>query len=117
MIFYFSSSQTELLYLTFFITAAAGIVSVLVALMAGKAEIKYKPDLIQPLEIAQLIQNLGFEATVIEDHSEIEGNVELLVSNIYFKLCVDFGYVRFRRNIFLQVLLFKEIRPQQISSV
>ncbi|KFO90186.1 Copper-transporting ATPase 2, partial [Buceros rhinoceros silvestris] len=57
-----------------------GIVSVLVALMAGKAEIKYKPELIQPLEIAQLIQKLGFEATVIEDHAETEGNVELLVS-------------------------------------
>uniref|UniRef100_A0A8C6JPM9 Copper-transporting ATPase 2 n=1 Tax=Melopsittacus undulatus TaxID=13146 RepID=A0A8C6JPM9_MELUD len=55
-----------------------GIVSVLVALMAGKAEIKYKPELIQPLEIAQLIQNLGFGATVIEDHAETEGNVELL---------------------------------------
>uniref|UniRef100_A0A8B9QVA7 Copper-transporting ATPase 2 n=1 Tax=Anas platyrhynchos TaxID=8839 RepID=A0A8B9QVA7_ANAPL len=59
-----------------------GIVSVLVALMAGKAEIKYKPEFIQPLEIAQLIQNLGFEATVIEDHAETEGNVELLVSNM-----------------------------------
>uniref|UniRef100_A0A8B9F528 P-type Cu(+) transporter n=1 Tax=Amazona collaria TaxID=241587 RepID=A0A8B9F528_9PSIT len=56
-----------------------GIISVLVALMAGKAEIKYKPELIQPLEIAQLIQNLGFGATVIEDHAETEGNVELLV--------------------------------------
>ncbi|KFP72256.1 Copper-transporting ATPase 2, partial [Apaloderma vittatum] len=59
-----------------------GIVSVLVALMAGKAEIKYKPEFIQPLEIAQLIQNLGFEATVIEDHAETEGNVELLVSHM-----------------------------------
>uniref|UniRef100_A0A803XWN5 Copper-transporting ATPase 2 n=1 Tax=Meleagris gallopavo TaxID=9103 RepID=A0A803XWN5_MELGA len=65
-----------------------GIVSVLVALMAGKAEIKYKPDLIQPLEIAQLIQNLGFEATVIEDHSEIEGNVELLITGMTCASCV-----------------------------
>uniref|UniRef100_A0A8C7EBK2 Copper-transporting ATPase 2 n=1 Tax=Nothoprocta perdicaria TaxID=30464 RepID=A0A8C7EBK2_NOTPE len=56
-----------------------GIVSVLVALMAGKAEIKYKPEFIQPLEIAQLIENLGFEATVIEDPTETEGSVELLV--------------------------------------
>uniref|UniRef100_A0A8C3U6C2 Copper-transporting ATPase 2 n=1 Tax=Catharus ustulatus TaxID=91951 RepID=A0A8C3U6C2_CATUS len=56
-----------------------GIVSVLVALMAGKADIKYKPDLIQPLEIAQLIQNLGFEATIMENNAETEGQVELLV--------------------------------------
>ncbi|NXO02405.1 ATP7B ATPase, partial [Rhinopomastus cyanomelas] len=65
-----------------------GIVSVLVALMAGKAEIKYKPELIQPLEIAQLIQNLGFEATIIEDHPETEGNVELLITGMTCASCV-----------------------------
>ncbi|NXF48644.1 ATP7B ATPase, partial [Oceanites oceanicus] len=65
-----------------------GIVSVLVALMAGKAEIKYKPEFIQPLEIAQLIQNLGFEATVIEDHAETEGNVELLITGMTCASCV-----------------------------
>uniref|UniRef100_A0A672TQ02 Copper-transporting ATPase 2 n=1 Tax=Strigops habroptila TaxID=2489341 RepID=A0A672TQ02_STRHB len=65
-----------------------GIVSVLVALMAGKAEIKYKPELIQPVEIAQLIQNLGFGATVIEDHEETEGNVELLIAGMTCASCV-----------------------------
>ncbi|KFO81934.1 Copper-transporting ATPase 2, partial [Cuculus canorus] len=65
-----------------------GIVSVLVALMSGKAEIKYKPEFIQPLEIAQLIQNLGFEATVIEDHAETEGNVELLITGMTCASCV-----------------------------
>ncbi|XP_010171211.1 copper-transporting ATPase 2 isoform X2 [Antrostomus carolinensis] len=65
-----------------------GIVSVLVALMAGKAEIKYKPEFIQPLEIAQLIQNLGFDATVIEDHAETEGNMELLITGMTCASCV-----------------------------
>ncbi|NXP82632.1 ATP7B ATPase, partial [Ramphastos sulfuratus] len=65
-----------------------GIVSVLVALMAGKAEIKYKPELIKPPEIAQLIQNLGFEATVIEDHAETEGKVELLITGMTCASCV-----------------------------
>ncbi|KFP84549.1 Copper-transporting ATPase 2, partial [Acanthisitta chloris] len=65
-----------------------GIVSVLVALMAGKAEIKYKPELIQPLEIAQLIQNLGFEATIIEDHAETEGHGELLITGMTCASCV-----------------------------
>ncbi|XP_008943368.1 PREDICTED: copper-transporting ATPase 2 [Merops nubicus] len=65
-----------------------GIVSVLVALMAGKAEIKYKPEIIQPLEIAQLIQNLGFEATVLEDHAETEGSVELLITGMTCASCV-----------------------------
>ncbi|KFP19169.1 Copper-transporting ATPase 2, partial [Egretta garzetta] len=65
-----------------------GIISVLVALMAGKAEIKYKPESIQPLEIAQLIHNLGFEATIIEDHAETEGNVELLITGMTCASCV-----------------------------
>ncbi|XP_025909092.1 copper-transporting ATPase 2 [Nothoprocta perdicaria] len=65
-----------------------GIVSVLVALMAGKAEIKYKPEFIQPLEIAQLIENLGFEATVIEDPTETEGSVELLITGMTCASCV-----------------------------
>ncbi|XP_062438358.1 copper-transporting ATPase 2 [Rhea pennata] len=65
-----------------------GIVSVLVSLMAGKAEIKYKPEFLQPLEIAQLIQNLGFEATVIEDHTDTEGSVELLITGMTCASCV-----------------------------
>ncbi|XP_062370908.1 copper-transporting ATPase 2 [Cinclus cinclus] len=65
-----------------------GIVSVLVALMAGKAEIKYKPELIQPLEIAQLIQSLGFEATVMENNAETEGQVELLITGMTCASCV-----------------------------
>ncbi|NWZ80113.1 ATP7B ATPase, partial [Poecile atricapillus] len=65
-----------------------GIVSVLVALMAGKAEIKYKPELIQPLEIAQLVQNLGFEATIMENNAETEGQVELLITGMTCASCV-----------------------------
>ena len=57
-----------------------GILSVLVALMAGKAEVKYNPEVIQPLEIAQLIQELGFEASVMENYSGSDGDLELIVS-------------------------------------
>lgn len=48
--------------------------------MAGKAEIKYKPEKIQPLEIAQLIENLGFKASVIEDYTSANGDIDLTVS-------------------------------------
>ncbi|XP_066467647.1 copper-transporting ATPase 2 isoform X2 [Tiliqua scincoides] len=65
-----------------------GIVSVLVALMAGKAEIKYKPDLIQPLEITQLIKNLGFEASVIEDYTDAAGSINLKVTGMTCASCV-----------------------------
>lgn len=100
----------------------------LVALMAGKAEIKYKPELIQPLEIAQLIQNLGFGATVIEDHAETEGNVELLVSHAYLKLCVGFGLEKlfsckcfwlrscaYSRSVWLVTLFFLNCRKDKIN--
>lgn len=60
----------------------SGILSVLVALMAGKAEIKYNPEVIQPLEIAQLIHNLGFGATVMEDYTGSDGDIELIVSTV-----------------------------------
>ncbi|XP_068021416.1 copper-transporting ATPase 2 isoform X2 [Melanerpes formicivorus] len=65
-----------------------GVVSVLVALMAGKAEIKYKPELLQPPEIAQLVRSLGFEATVMEDQAETEGKVELLITGMTCASCV-----------------------------
>ncbi|XP_058404061.1 copper-transporting ATPase 2 isoform X4 [Diceros bicornis minor] len=66
----------------------AGILSVLVALMAGKAEVKYNPEVIQPLEIAQLIQDLGFEAAVMEDYAGSDGDVELIVTGMTCASCV-----------------------------
>ncbi|XP_039770862.1 copper-transporting ATPase 2 isoform X2 [Ornithorhynchus anatinus] len=65
-----------------------GVLSVLVALMAGKAEVKYNPKSIEPLEIAQLIQNLGFEATVMEDYTSSDGNIELIVTGMTCASCV-----------------------------
>uniref|UniRef100_A0A5F9DIA1 Copper-transporting ATPase 2 n=1 Tax=Oryctolagus cuniculus TaxID=9986 RepID=A0A5F9DIA1_RABIT len=65
-----------------------GILSVLVALMAGKAEIKYNPEVIQPPEIAQLIQDLGFEATVMEDATGSDGDIELIITGMTCASCV-----------------------------
>ncbi|XP_051882353.1 copper-transporting ATPase 2-like [Pristis pectinata] len=64
-----------------------GIHSVLVALMAGKAEIKYNPDIIQPTAIAEFIKDLGFGATVIEDTSAV-GNLELNITGMTCASCV-----------------------------
>uniref|UniRef100_A0A671FUN8 Copper-transporting ATPase 2 n=1 Tax=Rhinolophus ferrumequinum TaxID=59479 RepID=A0A671FUN8_RHIFE len=66
----------------------AGILSVLVALMAGKAEVKYNPEVIQPLEIAQLIQDLGFEAAVMEDYAGSDGDIELIITGMTCASCV-----------------------------
>ncbi|XP_006879581.1 PREDICTED: copper-transporting ATPase 2 [Elephantulus edwardii] len=67
---------------------APGILSVLVALMAGKAEVKYNPEIIQPLEIAQLIENMGFEAAVMEDYTGSDGNIELIITGMTCASCV-----------------------------
>uniref|UniRef100_A0A803T364 Copper-transporting ATPase 2 n=1 Tax=Anolis carolinensis TaxID=28377 RepID=A0A803T364_ANOCA len=65
-----------------------GIVSVLVALMAGKVEVKYKPDRIQPLEITQLIENLGFGASIIEDYLATDGDIDLTILGMTCASCV-----------------------------
>ncbi|XP_071990625.1 copper-transporting ATPase 2 isoform X2 [Engystomops pustulosus] len=65
-----------------------GIVSVLVALMAGKAEVKYIAEQIEPTEIAQLIENLGFGAVVLEDCTATDGSVELIITGMTCASCV-----------------------------
>lgn len=57
-----------------------GIKSVLVALMAGKAEVKYDPGLLDPPQIVQLISRLGFGASVMEETTVQDGVLELSVS-------------------------------------
>uniref|UniRef100_A0A670YIF9 Copper-transporting ATPase 2 n=1 Tax=Pseudonaja textilis TaxID=8673 RepID=A0A670YIF9_PSETE len=65
-----------------------GIVSVLVALMAGKVEVIYKPDKIQPLEIIQLIEELGFEASVLQDYAGTNGNIDVKILGMTCSSCV-----------------------------
>ncbi|XP_040281986.1 copper-transporting ATPase 2 isoform X2 [Bufo bufo] len=65
-----------------------GIISVLVALMAGKAEVKYIADKIEPTEIAQLIENLGFGAVVLEDCTATHGSIELVITGMTCASCV-----------------------------
>ncbi|XP_012504534.1 PREDICTED: copper-transporting ATPase 2 isoform X3 [Propithecus coquereli] len=66
----------------------AGVLSVLVALMAGKAEVKYDPEVIQPHRIAQLITDQGFEAAVMEDYAGSVGDIELIITGMTCASCV-----------------------------
>uniref|UniRef100_A0A8C9P1V4 Copper-transporting ATPase 2 n=1 Tax=Spermophilus dauricus TaxID=99837 RepID=A0A8C9P1V4_SPEDA len=66
----------------------AGVLSVLVALMSGKAEVKYNPEVIQPPRIAQLIQDMGFEVSVMEDNAGADGDIELIVTGMTCASCV-----------------------------
>uniref|UniRef100_A0A2K6AXY4 Copper-transporting ATPase 1 n=1 Tax=Macaca nemestrina TaxID=9545 RepID=A0A2K6AXY4_MACNE len=65
-----------------------GIYSILVALMAGKAEVRYNPTVIQPPMIAEFIRELGFGATVIENADEGDGVLELVVRGMTCASCV-----------------------------
>ncbi|NXG32674.1 ATP7A ATPase, partial [Dromaius novaehollandiae] len=65
-----------------------GIHSILVALMAGKAEVRYNPAIIHPSAIAELIRELGFGATVMENCDEGDGNLELVVRGMTCASCV-----------------------------
>lgn len=56
--------------------------SILVALIAGKAEIRYDAAYILPSQIANRITDLGFEASVMEEGAG-EGVVNLNVSQSY----------------------------------
>ncbi|NWU28468.1 ATP7A ATPase, partial [Dyaphorophyia castanea] len=66
-----------------------GIHSILVALMAGKAEVRYNPAVIHPAAIAELIRELGFGATVMENCGEGDGILELVVRGMSCTSCVD----------------------------
>jgi len=64
----------------------AGVQSVLVALIAAKAEIDYAPKLITPVELAESITDLGFPTTVI--HKATEGEVDVNISGMTCSSCV-----------------------------
>jgi Cu+-exporting ATPase len=53
--------------------------SVLVSLLAAKAEIKYDPKLISPETISSSITELGFPSSLMDEGGSGEGHVELKV--------------------------------------
>lgn len=68
----------------------AGVYSVLVALMASKAEVRYNPEVIDPMKIAESVKELGFTASVMENYEGSDGNLELVVSCIELVLFCGF---------------------------
>lgn len=48
--------------------------------MASKAEVRYNPELIDPMKIAECVKELGFTASVMENYEGSDGNLELVVS-------------------------------------
>lgn len=58
---------------------SVGVVTVLVALMAQKAEIKYDPAYIMPTQIANKITSFGYPATVLESDTNNNSTIEVRV--------------------------------------
>ena len=54
--------------------------------MAQKAEVKYDPAYILPSQIANKINNLGFNASVLDNDNNGQGSIELMVGMAEFFL-------------------------------
>ncbi|XP_047210714.1 copper-transporting ATPase 2 isoform X2 [Girardinichthys multiradiatus] len=65
-----------------------GIVSVLVSLMAGKAEVKYDPNLLDPAGVTQFIEDIGFGAKLLEDNAVTHGKLDLQIIGMTCASCV-----------------------------
>uniref|UniRef100_A0A8D0AXY4 Copper-transporting ATPase 2 n=1 Tax=Sander lucioperca TaxID=283035 RepID=A0A8D0AXY4_SANLU len=65
-----------------------GIVTVLVSLMAGKAEVKYDSEVVSAAAVTQLIEDLGFGAKLIEDNAVTHGKLDLTITGMTCASCV-----------------------------
>ncbi|XP_067134859.1 copper-transporting ATPase 1 isoform X1 [Centruroides vittatus] len=65
-----------------------GVHCVLVALMAQKAEVKFDPAYIMPSQLANIVSELGYPSTVLDDVSSQYGEVELLIRGMTCASCV-----------------------------
>lgn len=65
-----------------------GVKFALVALLAQKAEVRFDPTLVQPNQLAELINDLGFEASVLEESHTLHGEAEFVIRGMTCASCV-----------------------------
>ncbi|KAF3688428.1 Copper-transporting ATPase 2 [Channa argus] len=65
-----------------------GIISVLVSLMAGKAEVKYDLSILDAAAVTLLIEDLGFGAKLMEDNAVTHGKLDLTITGMTCASCV-----------------------------
>ena len=65
-----------------------GVQSILVALLAGQAEVGYDPAVTTPAKLAQAVRDIGFGASVQEAAASTEGSVQLNIDGMTCASCV-----------------------------
>ncbi|XP_070711554.1 copper-transporting ATPase 2 [Pempheris klunzingeri] len=65
-----------------------GIITVLVSLMAGKAEVKYDSEVMNAAAVTQFIKDLGFGAKLMEDNAVAHGKLDLTITGMTCGSCV-----------------------------
>ncbi|XP_048090546.1 LOW QUALITY PROTEIN: copper-transporting ATPase 2 [Alosa alosa] len=65
-----------------------GVMSVLVSLMAGKAEVRYDPEVLDDVQVSRLISGLGFGATLMEISAVTDGKLDLSVTGMTCASCI-----------------------------
>ncbi len=65
-----------------------GIVSVQVALLTEKAEVKYNPEYLIPSQVVSLIHDMGFGAKLLDSEKNGVGTVELHIEGMTCASCV-----------------------------
>ncbi|CAG5115771.1 unnamed protein product [Candidula unifasciata] len=66
-----------------------GVHSIMVSLMAQKAEVVYDPAYVLPGQIANKIEDIGFNASVMEGDVSGRGTVELTITGMTCSSCVN----------------------------
>lgn len=65
-----------------------GVKFALVALLSQKAEVKYNPMLVQPSQLVELINGIGFNASIIDNYRTVHGEAEFLIQGMTCSSCV-----------------------------
>ncbi|XP_077290044.1 copper-transporting ATPase 1 isoform X2 [Arctopsyche grandis] len=70
-------------------TKVYGVHSIVVALLAARAEVRYVPGKIRPSDIARIISDLGFPSEVLTDSGAAEQDLELRIKGMTCASCVN----------------------------